>query len=98
MMLAKFISLSFLGGPYSAFGGHDASRCLATFSVTITGEGYDDLSDLSTVEMDSIKEWESQFKEKYDLVGRLLKPGEQPTNYSDEEDEPTAAGDKSKDD
>lgn len=35
--------------------------------------------------------------EKYDYVGRLLKPGEQPTNYSDEEDEP-ASGDKSKDD
>lgn len=31
------------------------------------------------------------FSEKYDLVGRLLKPGEQPTNYSDEEDEPAAA-------
>jgi membrane-associated progesterone receptor component len=27
------------------------------------------------------------FTEKYDYVGRLLKPGEKPTNYSDEEDE-----------
>uniref|UniRef100_V5GVR3 Membrane-associated progesterone receptor component 2 n=1 Tax=Anoplophora glabripennis TaxID=217634 RepID=V5GVR3_ANOGL len=86
------------GGPYAAFGGKDASRGLATFSVSAAGEGYDDLSDLSTVEMDSVREWESQFKEKYDLVGRLLKPGEQPTNYSDEEDEPSATGDKSKDD
>lgn len=25
--------------------------------------------------------------EKYDLVGRLLRPGEEPTNYSEEEDE-----------
>lgn len=25
--------------------------------------------------------------EKYDLVGRLLKPGDEPTNYSDEETE-----------
>lgn len=25
--------------------------------------------------------------EKYDFVGRLLRPGEEPTNYSDEEDE-----------
>ncbi|XP_023013165.1 membrane-associated progesterone receptor component 1 [Leptinotarsa decemlineata] len=86
------------GGPYAAFGGRDASRGLATFNVTASGEGYDDLSDLSTVEMDSVKEWESQFKEKYDFIGRLLKPDEQPTNYSDEEDEPSAAGDKSKDD
>lgn len=27
--------------------------------------------------------------EKYIYVGRLLKPGEQPTNYSDEDDETT---------
>lgn len=32
--------------------------------------------------------------EKYELVGRLLKAGEQPTNYSDEEDEP-GSSDKS---
>lgn len=27
------------------------------------------------------------FSEKYEFVGRLLRPGEQPRNYSDEEDE-----------
>lgn len=26
--------------------------------------------------------------EKYELCGRLLKPGEQPTNYSDDDEEP----------
>lgn len=73
---------------------------------------YDDLSDLTPAEMESVKEWEMQFKEKYDLVGRLLRvwcanlliafeypltadfrfqPGEQPTNYSDEEDEPNSS-------
>lgn len=86
------------GGPYAAFGGRDASRGLATFSVAAPGDGYDDLSDLNTMEMDSVREWEAQFKEKYELVGRLLKPGEQANNYSDEEDESgsTAAGDSSK--
>lgn len=79
------------GGPYAAFGGRDASRGLATFSVTSNDkEEYDDLSDLTQMEMESVREWEMQFKEKYILVGRLLKPGEQPTNYSDEdEDTPT---------
>uniref|UniRef100_A0A6M2DPB4 Putative membrane-associated progesterone receptor component 1 n=1 Tax=Xenopsylla cheopis TaxID=163159 RepID=A0A6M2DPB4_XENCH len=87
------------GGPYSAFGGRDASRGLATFSVTSSDKEYDDLSDLNSVEMESVKEWEMQFKEKYDLVGRLLRPGEEPTNYSDEEEEPpTPSGEKSKDD
>ncbi|CAG4988071.1 unnamed protein product [Parnassius apollo] len=73
------------GGPYAAFGGKDASRGLATFSVTSSDKEYDDLSDLNSMEMESVKEWEAQFREKYDLVGRLLKPGEEPTSYSDEE-------------
>ncbi|CAK1551586.1 unnamed protein product [Leptosia nina] len=77
------------GGPYAVFGGKDASRGLATFSVTSSDKEYDDLSDLNSMEMESVKEWEAQFREKYDLVGRLLKPGEEPTNYSDEETEET---------
>lgn len=86
------------GGPYAAFGGRDASRCLATFSVVCSEKlEYDDLSDLSAMEMESVLEWEAQFKDRYILVGRLLKPGEQPTNYSDEDEDtpneatPTAA-------
>ncbi|XP_067012537.1 membrane-associated progesterone receptor component 1 isoform X1 [Anabrus simplex] len=75
------------GGPYSAFAGRDASRGLATFSVVSSKDEYDDLSDLNTMEMESVREWEMQFKEKYEYVGRLLKPGELPTNYSDEEEE-----------
>lgn len=50
------------GGPYAAFGGRDASRGLATFSVTTSEKEYDDLSDLTPPEMDSVREWEMQFK------------------------------------
>lgn len=50
------------GGPYAAFGGRDASRGLATFSVSSGGDDYDDLSDLNTMEMESIREWDDQFK------------------------------------
>ncbi|GFV47887.1 membrane-associated progesterone receptor component 2 [Trichonephila clavipes] len=74
------------GGPYSSFAGRDATRCLATFSVEVTSEGYDDLSDLNSMQMDSVREWEIQFQERYLYVGRLLKPNEEPTDYSDEED------------
>ncbi|XP_053664911.1 membrane-associated progesterone receptor component 1-like [Anopheles marshallii] len=83
------------GGPYAVFGGRDASRGLATFQITSMGsDEYDDLSDLNSHEMESMREWEMQFKEKYYLVGRLLKPGEKPTNYSDEdEDTPTDSSD-----
>ncbi|XP_075154585.1 membrane steroid binding protein [Haematobia irritans] len=76
------------GGPYASFAGRDASRNLATFSVTANDKDeYDDLSDLSAMEMDSVIEWEMQFKEKYTLVGKLLRKGEQPTNYEDEEED-----------
>lgn len=55
-----------LGGPYAAFGGRDASRGLATFSVAGgKDDEYDDLSDLSNMEMDSVREWEAQFKGKF---------------------------------
>lgn len=54
-----------LGGPYAAFGGRDASRGLATFSVTASEVEHDDLSDLSQPEMDSVREWEMQFKGEF---------------------------------
>ena len=47
-------------------------------------EEYDDLSDLKQSELNEVKEWDLQFSEKYTLVGKLLKQGEQPTIYSDD--------------
>ena len=72
------------GGPYAGFAGRDASRGLATFSLEPVSDEYDDLSDLQPGEMEQVQEWEQQFSEKYDLVGRLLKPGEEARNYSDQ--------------
>jgi len=46
------------------FAGRDASRGLATFSLS--GEAikdeYDDLSDLTSMQMESVREWEMQFR------------------------------------
>jgi len=87
------------GGPYSSFAGHDASRALAMFQTELVKDEYDDLSDLNSVQMESIREWEAQLADKYDFVGRLIKPGEEPTNYSDEEEAETGEeSNKSKDD
>ncbi|RZF33152.1 hypothetical protein LSTR_LSTR004838 [Laodelphax striatellus] len=80
------------GGAYSAFAGKDASRGLATFSVSVEKEGYDDLSDLDPRQMEEVREWAIQFHEKYIYVGKLLKPGEAATNYSDEEEEKENVG------
>jgi len=56
----------FTGGPYGVFAGRDASRGLATFSLTEDAirDEYDDLSDLNSMQMDSIREWEMQFMGK----------------------------------
>lgn len=77
------------GGPYSVFGGHDASRGLATFSVGADAvkTEHDDLSDLNSMQRDQLHEWETQFLEKYDMVGRLLKPGEKHQQYEESETE-----------
>ncbi|CAB3985847.1 Membrane-associated progesterone receptor component 2 [Paramuricea clavata] len=77
------------GGPYSAFAGHDASRGLATFSAEVSAvkEEYDDLSDLNSMQLESLREWEMQFMERYEHVGSLLKPGEKPKQYEESETE-----------
>ena len=61
------------GGPYGVFAGRDASRGLATFSLgedSIKDE-YDDLSDLNTMQMDSVREWEMQFNGLYKILVNL---------------------------
>ncbi|XP_041972681.1 membrane-associated progesterone receptor component 1-like [Aricia agestis] len=73
------------GGPYAAFAGRDATRGLATGEVAGSEKEYDDVSDLTADELAGTKEWEDQFREKYDIVGKLLKPGETPTDYSKED-------------
>nr|CDS20257.1 membrane associated progesterone receptor [Echinococcus granulosus] len=65
-------------GPYAIFAGRDASRSLTMFTTDIPpcNEEYDDLSDLTSDQMKSLKEWELQFRERYPLVGKLLSPSE----------------------
>lgn len=45
------------------FAGRDASRGLATFSLSEEAikDEFDDLSDLNTMQMESVREWEMQF-------------------------------------
>lgn len=77
------------GGPYEDLAGRDASRALATFSLNkdLFKDEVDDLSDLDSFQKESLDSWEQQFTEKYDVVGQLLSPGQEPSVYPDSEPE-----------
>lgn len=60
-------------GPYAPLAGRDATRALALFAVDAVKDEWDDYSDLSLSQMNTVTEWLEQFKEKYDYVGKLVK-------------------------
>lgn len=64
-------------GAYSTFAGRDASRALAKFDVMAVKEEWDDITDLGEHEMSVVSEWNEQFREKYDYVGRLVRSKEE---------------------
>lgn len=71
------------GGPYANFAGRDATRGLACGSFDedmltsdLLGE-LDDLKGLGDDEMEALRGWEERFEEKYLVVGRLVKAGDE---------------------
>lgn len=82
-------------GPYASLAGRDATRALASFSVDAVKDEWDDYSDLSVSQMNTVAEWIEQFKEKYDYVGKLVKTDAEkstPVDAADEEDDDEVDG------
>lgn len=64
-------------GPYTNFAGNDASRGLAKNSfesdvIRKLDEPIDDLADLTDAEKVALDDWETMFKTKYPVVGKLV--------------------------
>lgn len=74
-------------GPYAPFAGRDATRALALFAVDAIKDEWDDYSDLSVAQMNTVAEWLEQFKEKYDYVGKLVKTEAEKSTPVDPADE-----------
>ncbi|KAI1309487.1 Membrane-associated progesterone receptor component 1 [Halotydeus destructor] len=72
-------------GPYCTFAGRDATRALATFDVNAIKLEWDDHEGLTSSQLSSVQEWEMQFSERYDLVGKLVKEGEEEDNAEEED-------------
>lgn len=89
-------------GPYCTFAGRDATRALATFDVNAVTEEWDDHKDLTPGQISSVEEWQMQLSERYDFVGELIRPEDQPSSETADQDtgkttDPTttaAAGDQ----
>lgn len=72
-------------GSYAPLGGHDATRALATFVVDAVKDEWDDYSDLTISQMNTVTEWIEQFREKYQYVGKLVKTEAEKSVPVDEE-------------
>lgn len=62
-----------INGTYPQYAGSDISRNLINFSVEKNDqEEFDDLSDLTESQCNTLLEWDQQYAQKYPLVGRLV--------------------------
>jgi len=58
--LRMILGLYGAGGAYELLAGHDASRSLATMTMTVSDQ-YDELKDLTDNERQQLVHWEQQF-------------------------------------
>ena len=63
-------SSAFAGGGYHVFAGKECSRALAKMKIS-SEDCNDMLSDCTVREMETLKDWETRFAEKYGIVGQV---------------------------
>ncbi|CAF3240212.1 unnamed protein product [Rotaria socialis] len=76
-----------IGGSYSLFAGRDATRALSKMQLdpSLFSNEYDELTDITDKERATARSWHEDFREKYDIIGHLLRPGEKPSVYLPED-------------
>ncbi|XP_027205073.2 membrane-associated progesterone receptor component 1-like isoform X1 [Dermatophagoides pteronyssinus] len=84
------------GGAYSPLAGRDASRALALFDLSAVKDEWDDITDLDSNQLSSVMEWNEQFQERYDYIGRLVRSKEEILERADFEEDIDIGGEKQK--
>ncbi|TKR57801.1 hypothetical protein L596_030453 [Steinernema carpocapsae] len=68
-------------GPYRKMAGHDATRSLGTMDTEQVSDSWDDHEGMTEAEMEEAREWGANLGAKYPEVGKLIKEGEEKTDY-----------------
>jgi len=73
-----------VGNSYGVLAGHDATRALGTMNLETVRDEYDDHACMSQDEIQTAQDWADQLSMKYPVVGKLIPPSRNDSDYDTE--------------